>query len=655
MISFTNISNLKIVVILVLFTSFIVVGQTNDSIEKNKKTVDFSFSWTKPHTDKSLQPIYIALKDAEYGVERFSLFEQLINHHTQKANTDSILHYGNLYVKELGNWDKPENIKKHHYTKAYYYMSIGSFFNGLIDKSIEWNIKGLQEAELGKNEEYKYLHKIGLARNYIAQKKPDKAIELLKSSISSYSKEYSKITNKALVLLGNAYLHKKKYNKANEYYEESYSLAEKFNDLEVQLQIKLQQAKLFEIKEESNSALSIYVDVSNEAKKNGYNAIYYESSLLIAKFYYKLENYDIANIGLSIAYINAVDHKNLQFQKDALFIQAKCYSKQEDYKNAYAVMTQLFGVINQIKEKQQREIIKELEIQYETLQKEQAISDLKEEQIIQEAELSRQKTIKIAFLIGFLIILVPIIALLYTYYQKIQTQSELAKKNEEINQQKVSALKQEQELKLIKAAIEGQDEERKRIAQELHDSIGGNLAGIKLQLASVKKRTETLDIISGQLDETYQLVRDISHTLIPQKFRQNDFAQLITEYIKSISNTGKISVNFHPHPIEKINSINEIVKMELFKIIQELMTNTLKHSQASKADIHLNYFEDSISLIFEDNGVGFNSKEKKTGIGFNNIENRVKKLNGTVHIDSMVNRGTVISIDIPIKNITNEI
>ncbi|MDO6490440.1 MULTISPECIES: tetratricopeptide repeat-containing sensor histidine kinase [unclassified Cellulophaga] len=647
---------LKTTLILLLVSVFqLVNAQEADSTEtKEEDPSFFSFSWSKIQKDKTLQPLYDALKDAEFGAQRFSIFDQLIEQHAKKANTDSVLHYGNLYVKELANWDKPENDKKYLYTKAHYYMSIGSSLNGLSDKSIEWNIKGLQEAEGINDYEFMYLHKVSLAKNYIAQNNIDKAIDLLEESIDKYGKQHSIITNKALVQLGNAYAQKKEYSKAKEYYNSSLELAKQFKDLQIELEVRLQQAKLLEFNKEYNTALQQYAEISNQAKANDFNAVYYEGALLIARLYYKLEEYNIANIGLTMAYINAVDHENLQFQREALVIQARSFYKQEDYKNAYATMTQLYGVLDEIKEKQQREIIKELEIQYETLKKEQAISDLKEDQIKQQAELDRQKTIKAAFLIGFLVILIPVIALLYTYYQKIQAQSELAKKNEEINNQKVTTLKQEQELKLIKASIEGQDEERKRIAQELHDSIGGNLAGIKLQLASVKEKTETLNTITGQLDETYQLVRDISHTLIPKKFRQDDFTQLIKEYTKSITNTGELNVEFYPHPEEKINTINEMVKMELFKIIQELMTNTLKHAKASNTDIHLNYFEDSITLLFEDNGKGFNKENNGDGIGFTNIKSRIEKLNGTLHIDSAVNRGTVISIEIPIKNTTND-
>jgi len=645
-------SKWKFLIFLFLVCSKPQAGFTQDADSIVKPDPQFGFSWSQKRKDKSLQPYYDALKTAEFGTQRFSIFEQLIAFHTQKASTDSILHYGNLYVQEIGNWDKPEDEKKSYLAKAYYFMSVGSQLNGLTDKSIEWNIKGLQEAEKGNSTEYQYLHKIGLSKNYLAQKNPDKAIKILNTAIADYSNEYSEITNKALVVLGNVHLYKKEYTKANEQYQKSIELARKFKDLEMEYSIVLQQAKLLEAQNKKEEALDAYMNVSAKALDKGFNAVYYEGSLLVGKLFYKLEDYQAANMGLSTAYINAVDHGNLQFQKEALSINARSFAKQEDYYNSYAVMTHLFGVLQDIKEKQQREIIKELEIQYETSKRKQEISGLKEDQLMKNAELKRQKTIKYAFLIGFLVILIPVFALLYTYYQKIQAQSELAKKQEEINIQKVTSLQQEQELKLIKASIEGQDEERKRIAQELHDSIGGNLAGIKLQLASIGNDTKTLGGISSQLDETYQLVRDLSHTLIPKKFRQNEFVQLVEEYVKSISNTGKIEVDFHPHPEEKINTLEDSMQMELFKIIQELMTNTLKHANAKRADINLNCFDDSITLLFEDNGVGFDTSKNADGIGYQNLKNRANKLNGELHVDSAPNRGTVVSLEIPLNNNT---
>ena len=605
------------------------------------------FGWSQRTTPKSLEPYYKELKTAEYGVQRFSIIDQLLEYHIRKTNTDSVVHYANLYLKEVNNWSQTEKIKKRYSSKANYYLGKGNLMNGLYDNAIKWFLEGLKEAEETNFTEFKYKHKLGLSKSYISQGNTDKAIDILEKSLSEFAPEHPSLKTQNYILLGKAYRFNENYEQANVYYNEAVKLSKSLDDEEVLLTIRLEIAKLKEAQGDFDGAFPEYEKTRNEAKEKGFDAIYFEGSLLVARLYYKQGFYDIAVLGLSTAYINAIDSDNLQFQRESLILQSRSFQQQGDFENAYASMTQLFRVINEINTKQQQAIIKELEVQYETLEKEKEINSLEEDKLLKEAQLSRQKTIKNAFLIGFLIILIPIIALLFVYYQKLQTQSELSKKQEEINIQKVKSLIQEQELNLIKASIEGQDEERKRIAQELHDSIGGNLAGIKLQLSSLAKGSEALKTINNQIDETYQLVRDISHTLIPKKFQQNAFTDLVQQFANSISKTNAVQVAFYPHPKETINNIDEKIQVELFKILQELMTNTLKHAKAKNVDIHLNLIGDELSLLFEDNGIGFNTLEKETGIGLKNITSRIQKLKGTLHIDSSENRGTVIAIEIP--------
>lgn len=622
-----------------LVTSFVL---SQDTVSQTIR-----FGTIPNENQKSLEPLYDTLKTAPFGTARFSIFEQLTEHFIKKGNTDSILKYGNLYQKELGNWDESAVEKDRYYAKAHYIMGVGNHFNGVLEKSIEWHIKGIQAAARSGFEAYEYKNKIGLAKGNLHRGDADKAIEIVKESIQGFSGEHSAITTQALILLGQSYLKQRDFERAEVHFEEALAMAKKFDDRETELTIALEKAKLAEAKEDLGAAFQGYEATRNTALDEGYTALYLEGSLLAAKLYYTEGMYETANIALSFAYINAIDRENLQFQREALEIQARSFAKLGDYKNGYAVITQLFDVLNQINSKQQKALIKELEIQYETLEKEQEISALEEEQLIRTAQLQRQKTIKNAFLIGFLIILIPILALLYVYYQKIQAQSELAKKQEEINQQKVTALKQEQELDLIRAAIAAQDDERQRIAQELHDSIGGNLAGIKLQLSSLTKGAQKYKTIGSQIDETYQLVRNISHTLVPKKFRQNAFTELIDGYAKSISGAGDLQVDFHPHPKTEINGMPEKLQMELFKIIQELMTNTLKHAYATQVDIHLSLIDNELSLLFEDNGKGFETPDNLEGIGLRNIKNRVSELSGVINIDSVPERGTVISVLVP--------
>jgi len=629
------------------------VSDTLNQTSEQDDTIWFS---TVPNTkQKSLDPYYKALKNATYGVQRFSVIEQLAAYHIDQANTDSILHYGNLYQKELELWDTSDELKKIHYAKAYYILGVGNRYNGLLDNSIKWHINGITSGEEGNDSKGIFRNKIGLAKIYILKSDQDKAISTLEEGLSAYEDELPAITNDALICLGDANFNLQEYPEAKANYEKALEGAKKFGDLTQELEVNLKLGRLAETEGDFDQAFTLYNETREKGLKAGITVFYFEGTIRVADLFYKEENYEAATAALSVAYVNAIERENLNYQKEVLDIQRRTFAATGDYQNAYAVMTQLDGVTAQIQAQQQQRINKEMEVQYETLQKEKKITTLEEDKILKAAELEREKTIKNAFLIGFLIILIPILGLLYVYYQKIQTQSELTKKQEEINQQKVSALKQEQELNLIKAAIEGQDEERKRIAQELHDSIGGNLAGIKLQMASSNGDSKKYKNISEQLDETYQLVRDISHTLIPKKFKLNAFTDLIHEYIRSISGTGELKVSFHPHPKESINKIDEKVQMELFKIIQELMTNTLKHADAQNVDIHLSLIEEQLTLLFEDNGKGFNIDEQSDGIGFRNIKNRIKELSGSFHLDSKNKRGTVISLEIPINESNYEI
>ena len=623
--------------------------------EQEKDTVQetqlITFSTIPNDKKKSLEPYYKALKRADYGVQRFSVIDQLAAYHIDQANTDSILYYGNLYQKELQLWDVPEDAKKMHYSKSYYILGVGNRYNGLLDNSIKWHISGITSGEEGNSSEGVYQNKIGLATIYILKELPEKAISVLEEGLSAYEDQLPSITNNALICLGDANFNLEEYSEAKSNYEKALVGAKKFGDLAQELEVNLKLGWVAEAEGDFDQAFNLYNETREKGLKAGITVFYFEGTIRVANLFYKQKNYEAATIALNVAYVNAIERENLNYQKEVLNVQRRSFAATGDYQNAYAVMTQLNGVTSQIRTQQQQRINKELEVQYETLQKEKEITSLEEDQILKAAELERLKTIKNAFLIGFLIILIPIMALLYVYYQKIQTQSELTRKQEVINQQKVTTLKQEQELNLIKASIEGQDEERKRIAQELHDSIGGNLAGIKLQFASMEGDPEKLNNITGQIDETYQLVRDISHTLVPKKFKQNAFTELIREYTKSISSSGELQVSFHPHPENEINDIDEKHQMEVYKIIQELMTNTLKHAKATSVEIHLSFIDNDLSLLFEDNGTGFDTANNTDGIGFQNIKNRINELSGALHIDSALERGTVISIEIPLKTI----
>lgn len=152
-----------------------------------------------------------------------------------------------------------------------------------------------------------------------------------------------------------------------------------------------------------------------------------------------------------------------------------------------------------------------------------------------------------------------------------------------------------------------------------------------------------------QVNETYELVREISHDLTPKKFKQNRFTLLLQKYLEQISNNANIGISFNAHPEDKINTLPETLKVEIYRILQELVTNCLKHANATTIEVLLNLIDNELQLIFEDNGKGFDPKLVKNGIGIKNLKNRTEALHGALHIDSSFNRGTAVTIEIPTK------
>jgi signal transduction histidine kinase len=159
----------------------------------------------------------------------------------------------------------------------------------------------------------------------------------------------------------------------------------------------------------------------------------------------------------------------------------------------------------------------------------------------------------------------------------------LNRQQEELNSQRIAALLNTQELEIARTSLDAQQEERHRIAKQLHDSIGGNLAGIKLQLANIEGNTKFQKNVINQVNDTYELVRDISHDLVPKKFNQNAFTFLIENYIEQLQENSKLEIAFSAHPKAEINNLSEKLKVELYQITQELFTNTIKHANTLKS------------------------------------------------------------------------
>ncbi|WP_408026723.1 tetratricopeptide repeat-containing sensor histidine kinase [Tenacibaculum litoreum] len=553
----------------------------------------------------------------------------LIEFHREKGNLDSIIYYGNkLYTETTKN---KLIDKENHLSKVSSIVAEGKLEKGLFDEALKWFFKGIEHSNSKPNDELFIKNRIGLGVVKYVRGKEEEGKAIIEKCVEDAPNE--KLKHDALFELGFIYYTRKEFEKAKENYEKAKLFYVSDGFVKEALKIDLWLGRILQKEGKIDEALDLCYNVFNESLSRGFYTLYAKAGNVIGNFYLKEKDYENAKTILSTVYINSIQWRNLEIERRAILGLQNAYAETGDYKNAHALMTQLNRVNNEILVSQNKQQVNELEVQYKTLEQKQ--------------EIERQKTVKAYILIAFLIVLIPVLALLYMYYQKLQTQSKLNKTLEEVNQQKITTLLKDQELKLVKASLEGQNNERKRIARELHDSIGGNLATIKLQLSN-KSKLEQESLIK-QVDETYNQVRELSHNLMPKKFKDSAFTTIITEYINNVKALSKEQITLQIHPAEEVNQIDENLKVELYKIIQELLTNALKHAKARQIDIQLSVFNNTIQLLFEDDGVGFDQEKVKYGLGFQNLKDRLKTIRGNILINSFPSRGTVIDIDVPLN------
>jgi len=187
---------------------------------------------------------------------------------------------------------------------------------------------------------------------------------------------------------------------------------------------------------------------------------------------------------------------------------------------------------------------------------------------------------------------------------------------------------------LLRSTITTQEKERKRIATEIHDALIGKLLSIQI---TAEQGGNDNPSIAPLMEESISLARRISHDLSPPLLEICTLQELIQETIAPLEARFEFKSRFD---IRKQLEYSVDFKIQFIRIIQETLTNVIKHAQASLVHLHLRQTEDCVTLRIKDNGVGFDSKKHKRGLGLKNIETRVQYLNGHYKIKSQSNKGS---------------
>lgn len=282
--------------------------------------------------------------------------------------------------------------------------------------------------------------------------------------------------------------------------------------------------------------------------------------------------------------------------------------------------------------------ILELEKKYQTAEKERELLLTKEENQAQQISLIRTR----GWIVTLLFCCVLLLMFVFIGYSSMR------------NRRRLTA--QKEKLQILNAMAHGEEQERSRIARDLHDGLGGILAGIKLKLSAIvsqtaskaehtyKKQDDPLQELIYHVDYSVDEVRRVARNMMPESLRTMGLEAALSDLCRSMQH-ATLHVDFSASKLS--GNYDQRFLMGVYRIAQELLTNTVRHSHASHAWLQCSEDDTRFYLSIEDNGRGFdkiNVAEKSHGIGLQNIQNRVDMLNGQIEIDTAPGQGVSIHI-----------
>ncbi len=330
----------------------------------------------------------------------------------------------------------------------------------------------------------------------------------------------------------------------------------------------------------------------------------------------------------------------LEEELSALLGLAKLKALTHETDSSFVLMRQYIALKDSVYDTRLKQQILDVQTQYETDKLEQDLYLIKKDKEFTEVKLQQRKT-ELWLLIFVMISITG--AAIFLFYRHQQRQKAVANA-ERIIQQETR----------LNAVFEAQEEERRRIAKELHDGVGQTISAIKMNYQSLsgkaaeKELAPEFEKIGKMLENAGTEVRNISHQMIPKELEQFGLVPAIEGMLSLNLENAPVHYQFeHSGFSERIGSHIELV---LFRVLQELVSNVIKHSKASQLTVQLVKLKTHVVMNVSDNGIGFDvDRKEKNGIGLLNIASRIDAIKGNLHYDSDSGKGTTVTIRTPIQ------
>jgi len=491
------------------------------------------------------------------------------------------------------------------------YCNISSIFGDIheYDKQQEYAYKALASAKAGNSQKNRFLAYFIVANYYNGQEDGKTAKLYLDSSRANF--------------------------------DESANI----NSVDILFTYYLISAQVFRKMNQLDSSFYYFQKSFEVSKKYNYSFGKAESQTqmgaiaMLQKKYADAEQYLLAGIkeAIGINYFGILDegYKNL----------ADVYAATGRYKQAYEYFQKYKELSDSAVNTVARKNATELEKKYETEKKQALIKQLEAENKLQQLSIKQKTTLNYFLIAGALTLLFILLLAYRTYKQK-----------QKLQQQRICELETQEQLTATEAVLKGEEQERTRLAKDLHDGLGGMLSGIKYSFNTMKgnlimtpENSQAFERSMDMLDSSIKEMRRVAHNMMPEALVKFGLDTALKDLCNDVNNSGALQVSYQSIGL-KDEIIEQTTAITIYRIVQELINNTMKHAAAKKAVVQVTRSNDHVSITVEDDGSGFDATllDHSKGIGWSNIKNRVEFLKGTLDVRSESQKGTSVHIELDV-------
>lgn len=330
---------------------------------------------------------------------------------------------------------------------------------------------------------------------------------------------------------------------------------------------------------------------------------------------------------------------------------SECYERMNDYSSALQVMKTYSTFNDSLLDANKYSAIQEILLKSRDIERETELMEMERDRNITMLKSRMAKVLAYALLVGAVIILIVSYLTIRGYQERLNANQIITMQNEEINQRKINELESNLKIETMSSMLQGQEVERERIARDLHDSLGGLLSTVKLHFDAIQAKNP--DITKHKeynkaytlLDEACNEVRTISNNMQPGALLKMGIVPAIHDLVNRIESEETPHIEFIFYGA--LNDLPIVLTLHIYRIVQELLFNCIKHAHAKEVLIQLIRNEEDLEIMVEDDGVGYDPQDVRKGMGTENVMARVNFLKGEISVHSVIGTGTTTSITIP--------